>query len=141
MIDNSIVDQKIEQIKSAFAKIDPHNQLIVDDNGDGSKLVYGPFPSFIILVQTIGSARALIHVNADAPNMVLIFQELFKVGVEFDGPFAVKDQSGELVLNEAAYSKKEDNILMFAQDILNRRAASDKRQSTLLMPEKKIVLA
>lgn len=135
----SIVDSRVEQIKAAFAKIDPHNQLIVEPAGVGGVLVYGPFPSFIILVQEIGAPRALVHVNADGPNMVLIFKALFDVGVEFDGPFAVNGNSGELIIGENAYAKKEDNILMFAQDILQRRHAS--QQESIVVPDNKIIIA
>jgi hypothetical protein len=141
MIETSLVDHKVEQLKAAFQAIDPSQELTVDDNGAGGKLVYGPFPSFIILVDGVGPMRALVHVNADAPNMILCFQKFFKdLNIEFDGPFAVNGESGELIMGPDAYAKKEENIMMFAADIIQRRKA--KEQEGLYVPEeKKIILA
>lgn len=146
MIDNSIVDQKVQKLQEIFSKIDPNTKLDVEDNGDGGKLVYGPFPSFIILVQAIGPMRALVHVNADAPNLLFIFKQFFaELDIEYDGPFAVEGESGQLIMGPDSYKKKEDNILMFAQDILNRRAQEKNHIITndgIVIPtEKKIVIA
>ena len=136
----SIVDQKVEALKASFRKIDPTKELDVEDNG-GGKLVYGPFPSFIVLVQELGPMLALVHVNADAPNAVLFFQQFAKDGLElqFDGPFAVDSATGNLILGAESYAKKEENILMFAADIIQRRKASE--QEGLVVPDKKIIIA
>jgi hypothetical protein len=140
MSDISILDAKVQQLKDAFHSIDPNQDLVVDDNGNGGKLVYGPFPSFIVLVEEVGPLRALVHVNADAPNMVLCFQKFFKeLDIEFDGPFAVDSDTGELIQGQEAYAKKEENILMFAADIIQRRKASE--QQGIVVPDKKIILA
>lgn len=140
MIETSNIDQKINQLKEAFKKIDPNEQLVVEDNQDGSKLVYGPFPSFLVLVPEIGPMRALVHVNADAPNLVYIFKHFFgELTIEYDGPFAVDGDTGQLIVGPDAYKKKEDNILMFAQDIIQRRRATE--QEGIVVPDKKIIIA
>jgi len=140
MIETSNIDHKINQLKESFKKIDPKEELVVEVNDDGSKLVYGPFPSFLILVTELGPMRALVHVNADAPNLIHIFQHFFsELTIEFDGPFAVDGETGQLIVGPDAYKKKEDNILMFAQDIIQRRRATE--QEGIVVPDKKIIIA
>jgi len=113
-------------------------QCSVEAREDGSQLIYGPFPSFLILVPEFGDARALVHVNADAPNVVYAFSKLGSE-IVFDAPFAVDSNTGELIVGEAAYAKKEENVLMFAQEILARR--QEQKQQGIIVPEKKIVLS
>lgn len=141
------MDPRIQKIKDIFATIDPNTELTVEDHGDGSCTVVGPFPSFMILVQPDNVARALIHVNADAPNMAMIFSVFLSQGivVEFDGGFAINGDTGKLLLNQEAYRKKEDNILMFANEIYSRRTREKNVASIdreFIMPdEKKIIIA
>lgn len=140
MVETSNIDHKINQLKDVFKQIDAKEELVVEDQGDGSKLVYGPFPSFLVLVTELGPMRALVHVNSDAPNMVMIFQKFFSdLSIEFDGAFAVDGETGQLIVGPDAYKKKEDNILMFAQDIIQRRRAAE--QESIVVPDKKIILA
>jgi hypothetical protein len=116
---------KVKILKEIFAKIDPHNELQVEDSPlGGGRMVYGPFPSFILLVEEDQSKpiRALVHVNADAPNLLYIFNAFSsELDILFDGPFAVEGDSGKLILGAEAYTKKDDNVLMFAQQIMERR--------------------
>lgn len=137
-------DNKVKILKQIFAKVDPNNELQVGDSPLGQgRIVYGPFPSFILLVDDDYEqpVRALVHVNADAPNLLYIFNAFSsELDIVFDGPFAVEGDSGALVLGEDAYRKKEDNILMFAQQILEKRRAE--RQNEVYVPdEPKIILA
>lgn len=130
------VERLLGLIKEASEQL--ASQCEVEVRADGSRMIYGPFPSFLILVEEIGQPRALIHVNADAPNLVYIFKKLADE-VAFDGPFAVDGATGNLIIGQDAYKKKEDNILMFAKDILGRR--QEQKQEGILVPEKKIILS
>jgi hypothetical protein len=135
---------KVRALKEIFAKIDPNTELQVGDSPTGSgRIVYGPFPSFIFLVEEDEKEpiRALVHVNADAPNLIYMFNAFSsELDISFDGPFAVDGDTGALILGPDAYKKKEDNILMFAQQILERRR--NERETALIVPdEKKIVIA
>lgn len=115
---------QVRTLKEIFAKIDPNTELQVGDSpmGDGGRLVYGPFPSFIFMVKEGEPIRALVHVNADAPNLIYMFNAFSsELDIVFDGPFAVEGDSGQLILGADAYKKKDDNVLMFAQQILERR--------------------
>lgn len=143
---------KVAKLQEIFSKIDPNGLLAVEDKEDGSHMVYGPFPTFIFLVKEDEPIRALVHVNSDAPNLIYMFNAFSsELDIVFDGPFAVEGDTGRLILGAEAYTKKEDNILMFAQDILNRRVDEGKLvpQDGLMVPgkelyvpeEKKIVIA
>jgi hypothetical protein len=137
------MSDKIFKLQEIFKTIDPNNELAVEFQAEGGALVYGPFPSFILLVEDIGPIRALVHVNADAPNMLYIFNkfsEAEELEIVYDGPFAVNGETGDLIIGNDAYTKKEENILMFAQDIMQRRQAP-KKEEGLYVPEKKIILA
>lgn len=131
--------QKVEKIKTIFLDISPKEELSIEDDGDDT-LIYGPFPSFILLVKEFGPVHAIIHVNADAPNLAYIlsrFQD--ELDIVIDGPFAVNGETGDLIMGPDAYAKKEENILMFARDILAKRQNSTHNQ--LFVPEeKKIIL-
>lgn len=129
------VERLLDLLKEANPKIASECQ--VEAREDGSRMIYGPFPSFLILVEEIGEPRALIHVNADAPNLVFIFKRLANE-VTFDGPFAVDGATGNLIVGSPAYAKKEENILMFAQDIINRRQG---QKDGIVVPDKKIIIA
>ena len=133
----AIVDERVEQILGYMDQVNPklRQECEVENRPDGSRMIYGPFPSFLILVEEIGVPRALVHVNADGPNMARIFQFLTEVTV--DGPFAVDSETGNLILGPEAYKKKEDNILMFADEIVARRKG---QQEGILVPDKKIIL-
>lgn len=145
---------KVKTLKEIFAKIDPQNELQVGDSptGDG-RIVYGPFPSFILLVpeKQEEPIRALVHVNADAPNLLYIFNAFSsELDIVFDGPFAVEGDSGALILGADAYKKKDDNVLMFAQQILERRREErtnagagfvDAMGELITNEDKKIILA
>lgn len=146
MIETSLVDQKIDKLKEIFAQINANEELTVEDNGEGGKLVYGPFPSFIILVEEFGACRALIHVNADAPNMMYIFNKFDQyLDIAFDGPFAVNGETGKLILGPDSYAKKEENILMFAAEIFAKRkeqeGLNDPNGGLYVPEEKKIIIA
>jgi hypothetical protein len=132
---------KIDTLKRIFKTIDPNVELGVDQQSDTSATVIGPFPSFMILVGQDGPLRAIIHINADAPNMVYIMGEFQKeLDVVLDGAFAIDGEKGTLLFNVDAYAKKEDNILMLANDIIQRRQVA--RQESIIMPEdKKIILS
>lgn len=140
---------KVKALKEIFAKIDPNTELQVGDSPTGSgRIVYGPFPSFILLVDGDAPIRALVHVNADAPNLIYMFNAFSsELDLVFDGPFAVDSETGALILGADAYAKKEDNILMFAQEILQRRQSERKAgfvdvMGDLITPEeKKIIIA
>lgn len=115
---NDIIDKQIETIKSIFKGIDPSVTLHITDL-EGEKTVSGPFPSFMLLVTGEPSIRALIHVNADATNMVYVFNEFSKeLSIEFDGSYAVKD--GQLLTGFEAYQEKERNMVAFAEEIVKR---------------------
>jgi hypothetical protein len=131
---------KIKRLESLLYAIDPSMDLHVEDK-DGTKLVYGPFPSFLIHI-TDNEERFLIHVNADAPNMVYYMSAIIKEFPEMihDGAFAVDTSTSQLILGQDAFIKKEENILNFAREILEKRQEVKKEQ--LILPEeKKIVIA
>jgi hypothetical protein len=132
-----IVDQKIEELFGLICKTIPkmRDECEVENRSDGSRMIFGPFPSFIILVEEIGAPRALIHVNADAPNMSYLFHQLPDVVI--DGAFAVDGSTGDLIMGPEAYKKKEENILMFAKDILERRGG----KQDILVPNSRIIIA
>lgn len=141
---------KVKALKEIFAKIDPNTELQVGDSPTGSgRIVYGPFPSFIFLVDDGDEPiRALVHVNADAPNLIYMFNAFSsELDLVFDGPFAVDGETGALILGADAYAKKEDNILMFAQQILERRQSErktgfvDAMGDLITSEEKKIIIA
>lgn len=114
------IDKQVETIKSIFKSIDPSVVLTVTDL-DGEKTVGGPFPSFMLLVTADGPIRALIHVNADATNMVYVFNEFSKeLQIEFDGSYAVSKE-GKLLTEFEAFQEKESNMVLFANEILKRR--------------------
>lgn len=134
------MSDKVSKIKEIFKNIDPKASLEVVDHGDNTQTVQGPFPSFMLLVDDNEAViRGLVHVNADAPNMVYVFGEFATGGLEIeqDGAFAINGETGQLLFNGEAYTKKEDNILMFAEEIKARRPA----KKELIVPEKKIILA
>lgn len=135
---------KVEKIKEVFRSIDPSQELYVEDDGEGNSMVYGPFPTFIIFVDRDVNVpiRALVHVNADAPNLVLFFAKFMQeLDIILDGPFAVDGETGQLLLGNDAYSKKEENILAFASEIMQKRMAANKPSEGLIVPEeKKIIL-
>lgn len=145
----STVEQKVALIKEIFAAIDPVTVLEVEDHGDGSMTIIGPFPSFMLLVQPEGPVRALVHVNADAPNMAMLFSVFCTapgMNIEFDGPYAINGDTGKLLMYQEAYKKKEDNILMFANEIYARRAKESNavrnaEQGLIVPEEKKIILS
>lgn len=134
------VDPRIIKIGEIFRKIDPAAKLEHTFHDDQTCTVQGPFPSFMLLVDEKDQnepIRALIHVNADAPNMTYLFNEFNKeLNIEFDGAFAINGDTGQLLFNMDAYRKKEDNILMFADEIKERRG-----EKLILPEEKKIILA
>lgn len=140
MSEKSFIDTKVDDVLVMIRKASDAlaGQCEVENRPDGSRMIYGPFPSFLILVEEIGVPRSLVHINADAPNLVHVFNVLSD-SVTFDGPFAVDSTTGELIIGPDAYAKKEENILMFAQDILARRQTQ--KQEGILLPEQKIVLA
>jgi hypothetical protein len=138
-------------ILDAIEKLNPklREECQVDIPGDGTEVIYGPFPSFIIQVPTFGDCRVIVHVNADAPNMAWLFAKLALAleGMErktshpelaFDGAFAVEGETGNLIVGPDAYKKKEENILMFAKEIMTRR---QEQKEGILVPDKKIILA
>ena len=130
---------KIKRLESLLYAIDPSMDLHVEDK-DGTKLVYGPFPSFLIHI-TDNEERFLIHVNADAPNMVYYMSAIIKEFPDMihDGAFAVDASTSQLILGQDAFIKKEENILNFAREILEKRQEAKKEQ--LILPEeKKIVM-
>lgn len=131
---------KIKRLESLLYAIDPSMELHVEDK-DGTKLVYGPFPSFLIHI-TNDEDRFLIHVNADAPNMVYYMSAILKEfpNMIHDGGFAVDVNTSQLVLGQDAFIKKEENILQFAREILEQRQ-STKQEQLILPEEKKIVIA
>ncbi len=132
---------KIDVIKEVFKEIDPMAELIVEPYEDGSATVYGPFPSFMLHVEEIGPVRALIHVNADAPNMAYIFSKFQeKLSIAHDGAFAIDQSTSKVLFAEDAYEKKESNILMFANEILGRRN-KEKAEKLYVPEEKKIILS
>lgn len=133
-----LVDQKVDQLLGFIAQASQklRDECEVETRADGSRMIYGPFPSFIILVEEIGAPRALIHVNADAANMAHLFHHVTEVVI--DGAFAVNGETGALIVGPDAYKKKEDNILMFARDIMERRQG---QQEGILVPDKKIIIA
>lgn len=138
------IDARITKIREIFAKIDPNSKLEYTFHDDKTCTVQGPFPSFMLLVDEKDEAepiRALVHVNADAPNLTYLFCEFNKeLNIEFDGAFAINGDTGQLLFNMDAYKKKEDNILMFAEEIKERRGNTT--ESGLIVPEeKKIILA
>lgn len=137
------MSDKIFKIQEIFKTINANDELTVEFQAEGGALVYGPFPSFILLVEEIGPIRALIHVNADAPNMLYIFNKFSEeLEIVFDGPFAVNGETGELIMGNDAYAKKEDNILMFADEIVSRRRGANDPNGGLYVPEeKKIIIA
>lgn len=141
------MDPRIDKIKEVFASIDPNTQLEIETHDDGTWTVVGPFPSFMILVIPDKVLRALVHVNADAPNMAMLFTVFLTQGLimEFDGGFAIDQDKGRLLMNEEAYKKKEENILMFANEIYSRRARAKNvatlDQELVVPEEKKIILA
>ena len=57
-----------------------------------------------------------------------------------DGAFAVDPNTSQLLLGQDAFEKKEQNILDFARDILEKRQAT-KQEQLILPEEKKIVIA
>ena len=125
---------KVDKIKEIFNKIDPNAELVVEAQGHGAFMVMGPFPSFIFAVEAIGPIRVLIHVNADAANMAYVLSQFEKeLEVEYDGAFAIDAESGKLLMNEEAYTKKEDNILMFARNILEGRKSTPKVEKSLIL--------
>ena len=130
---------KIKRLESLLYAIDPSMDLHIEDK-DGTKLVYGPFPSFLIHI-TDNEERFLIHVNADAPNMVYYMSAIIKEFPDMihDGAFAVDASTSQLILGQDAFIKKEENILNFAREILEKRQEAKKEQ--LILPEeKKIVI-
>lgn len=135
-----IVEEKVQRLLDTIKGMNEklHGECEVESRPDGSRMIYGPFPSFLILVEEIGNPRVLIHVNADGPNMVWLFAGLYGL-VTIDGPFAVDSVTGALILGPDAYKKKEENILMFAKDILARR--QEQKQEGIVVPDKKIILA
>jgi hypothetical protein len=135
------MQKTVELLKEIFKNIDPNTELGIEEHDKNSCTVYGPFPTFMLLVEGDLPVRALVHVNADAPNMAFIFSEIGKqVRVEFDGAFAIDQDTSRLLMNEDAYLKKEENILMFAEEIKARR--SNDQSEPLYVPEqKKIILA
>ena len=127
------MNTKVDKLKEIFKKIDPSVELGVDDQGDNAYAVVGPFPSFMIMVPLIGPLRALVHVNADAPNMTYIFSEFAKeLDIVHDGAFAIDAEQGRLLFNEDAYAKKEDNILHLANEILLNRKNKVTEQKLIL---------
>ena len=134
------MQKTVELLKEIFKGIDPNTELGIEEHDENSCTVYGPFPTFMLMVETDQPVRALVHVNADAPNMAYIFSEICKkVRVEFDGAFAIDQNNSRLLMNEDAYAKKEDNILMFAEEIKSRRGSEP--EALYVPEEKKIVLA
>lgn len=136
-----VIDQKVELLMRSLDKFNPklRDECEIEKRDDGSRLVYGPFPSFLILVTLIGQAKSLVHVNADAPNMVGVFNALGSSSISFDGPFAVDSVTGDLITGQDAYAKKEENVLAFAQEILGRRQQA--KQEGIVVPDKKIIIA
>ena len=132
---------KIKRLKSVLHSVDSSMELHIEDKDDGTKLVYGPFPSFLIHI-TEDEERFLIHVNADAPNMVYYMSHVIKYfpNMIHDGAFAVDPNTSQLLLGQDAFEKKEQNILDFARDILEKRQAT-KQEQLILPEEKKIVIA
>lgn len=138
------LDPRIAKIREIFARIDPNTKLDYVFHDDKTFTVQGPFPSFMLLVDeksTEEPIRALVHVNADAPNLAYLFVEFAKeLNIEFDGAYAINGDTGQMLFNMDAYKKKEDNILMFAEEIKSRRG--DTNESGLIVPEeKKIILS
>jgi hypothetical protein len=138
------VDPRITKIREIFKQLDPNSKLEYTFHDDKTCTIQGPFPSFMLMVDEKSldePIRALIHVNADAPNLTFLFSEFNKeLDIEFDGAFAINGETGELLFNMDAYRKKEDNILMFAEEIKERRGNTN--ESGLIVPEeKKIILA
>ena len=140
------LDARITKIREIFAKFDPNTRLELTFHDDKTCTVQGPFPSFMLLVDEKDAnepIRALVHVNADAPNLTVLFCEFAKeLTIEFDGAYAINGDTGQLLFNLDAYKKKEDNILMFADEIRARRGDEIGTESGLIVPEeKKIILA
>lgn len=142
-----IVTNKLELVLAAIKDANENiaKECEVEHRQDGSVLIYGPFPSFLILVEPLSDPTALIHVNADAPNLAYLFTKINsyskQLAVNIDGPFAVDESTGAILMGPSAYAKKEENILMFAQDIMSRRAGQSKQEQGILVPDKKIIVA
>lgn len=142
-----MIVEKIKKLKEVLKRIDPSIELDVQTevhDGSVSAMVFGPFPSFIFLLtdSVTENDRFLIHVNSDAANMVLYMSHVLANFPDMihDGSFAIDGDTKKILLGQDAYNKKEENILMFARDIMARRRES--QESALIMPEeKKIVLA
>lgn len=129
---------KIKRLKEILIAVDPDIQLKVDAHSDGeTATVFGPFPSFIFLLSEKEDDRFLIHVNADAANMVLYMTYVLRFfpAMVHDGAFAINQFDGTMLFGPDAYIKKDDNVLMFAQDILAKR--QQERSGKLIVPEEK----
>jgi hypothetical protein len=134
------IKDKVEAVMGLLESVNPklRDECTVDYQTVDSALIYGPFPSFLILVDLIGKPRIVVHVNADAPNILYLYKSVsLKLDLVFDGAFAVDGNTGNIILGEEAYKKKEENILMLAQEIVARRASND---DGIVVPDKKIIL-
>ena len=134
------IQEKIQIIKDTFKAIDPSVTLHVEDLSDERHKEFsitGPFPSFMLLVNEEEAVRAVIHVNADATNMVFVFNEFSKVlNFEFDGSYAITDKN-VLVLGYEAYQEKEKNMVAFAAEIKRRNPDIDKKENEIYVPSQK----
>ena len=122
-----MIKNKIETIKDIFLKIDHTVDLSVEALDEETYSVCGPYPSFMLLVTEGAPTRALIHVNADAANLVYIFSEFAKkLDIEYDGAFAIVPETGKLLIGYDAFHEKEKNIVAFAEEIKIRRPELNK---------------
>ena len=138
----STIQEKIKTIQDIFKTIDPSVVLKVEDLSDENVKEFsitGPFPSFMLLVTEEVEVRAVIHVNADATNMVFVFNEFGKeLNIEFDGAYAVTAKQ-ELVFGFEAYKEKESNMVAFAAEIKSRNPDIDKKENEIYVPEQKSI--
>lgn len=136
------IQEKIKTIQDIFKLIDPSVTLKVEDLSDETTKEFsitGPFPSFMLLVTEEVEVRAVIHVNADATNMVFVFNEFAKeLNIEHDGAYAVTAKQ-ELVFGFEAYQEKERNMVAFAAEIKSRNPDIDKKDKEIYVPEQKSI--
>lgn len=133
----------VHKINTIFKRIDPNVALTVEQLDDDSVTLYGPYPSFMMMLNRNGPARVIIHVNADAPNMVYVMNAFSaEIDLVFDGAFAINTETGQLLFDQEAYDQKSDNIIALAKVALTRKKqeAAEKESKIYVPGSSKIIL-